>query len=674
MKPRLKRTLASLTSVCLLVSSLTLSAFATQQATEPFGTRHMKSLSEADITVTKTAGTANVPYMLERTYNTALTGDVMLAAAVSGTTTFDVTADFGTYDIGHSFESNFSLLYNYNTTRTDSLHYVYRVGDLEITAARIAGESSNTINLDFSATYNGVALKTASSGNNILGYSNGTPLASADRLANVTEFYNYLVDNGIGTNWLLQSNGNPITNYWYAFEMPITVSMIDGIVSISGLGTKTIDFVLPIDADFTGANVTLSEQTFDSNQIVGVCNWSSSYLQAGVNRDISIVYKNKTMPALTEADITVTRTKGTGNVPYMLERTYNTALTGDVMLAAAVSGTTTFDVTADFGTYDIGPWFDINYSMLYNYNSAKTDNLHYVLQVGDLVITAARDTGENASSIGITFSATYKGTQLETREGNNTVFDYLDGTPISSTDRTANATEFFNYLKNNGIGTNWMIESNSNPVVNYWYAYKMPVSVKLRNGVITITNNGARSVDFVLPEDANFLDSKVTLSEQTLASSQIVGVCDWSGTYAAPVDSEVRFTGANLSVGEGIGINFYVPDALLTEFDSTYATVAFDVDGDGTNDTVRIDPVDYKNGADYQKYTFNELTPDRMADLVYVTLYGVKDGQAAQITGESGYSVKQYALNTFFATFNPKSHLYGDLNLRKLLADMLTYG
>ncbi len=653
-------------------SSSYIKAGLTRDVSVVYKNKTMPSLADADITVTKTAGSSNLPYIQERVYNTALTGDVMLAAVASGTT-FDVTADFGTFDIGPAFESNFTLLFNYNSAKTDNLHYVYRVGDLEITATRIVGEASATVNLDFSATYNGVALETASSGNNILGYNHGTPISSADRLANVTEFYNYLVDNGIGTNWLLESNGTPITNYWYAFEMPITVSMIGGIVSVSGAGTKTIDFVLPSDADFAGANVSLTEQTLGSTQIVGICNWSSSYVEENTVEDIQLAYKNESLPTLSNSDITVTKTAGSSNLPYIQERTYNTALTGDVMLAAAVSGTT-FDVTADFGTYDIGPWFDLDYTMLYNYNSAKTDNLHYVLQVGDLVITAARIAGESSATINMTFSATYNGTQLEPRDGNNTVFDYSDGTPISSADRLANVTEFYNYLKDNGIGTNWLLESNGNPITNYWYAYKMPVSVKLRNGVVTVTNNVDRSISFVLPEDANFLGSKVALSEQTFGTTQIVGVCDWSGTYAAPVDSEIRFTGANLSVGEGIGINFYVPDALLTEYDSTYATVAFDVDGDGANDTVRIDPVDYKNGADYQKYTFNELTPDRMADLVYVTLYGVKDGQAAQITGESGYSVKQYALNTFFATFNPKSHLYGDLNLRKLLADMLTYG
>ena len=676
MNKRLKRTLATLTSACLLVSSLTLSAFAVQPNADTLGIKQMKSLAEADISVTQTGGSTTVPFIQERTYNTELTGDVLLNAGVSSVVTFDVTADLGTYDIGDAFESNFSLLYGYNSVkRTDNLHYVYQVGDLVITAARIPGEANSTVTLNFTATYNGLPLQTRTTGNTTFGVTNGNTLASADRTANVTEFCNYLLDNNINTHWIVYENGQPVVNFWYAFELPVSVKMRDGIVTISALGTKTVEFVLPESADFKNSKVSLTEQTLGGSQVVGLCNWACSYEEKNTVDDIGIAYKNESFKSLNEADISVVRTSGTSNIPYITNRTYyNTELTGDMMLAAVASSTKAHLATADFGTYDIGPWFDCDFNLLYNYNYTRTDNLHYTLQIGGLVITASRIVGETNATVNLDFSATYNGVPLEVRNGGNTVFGVTQGNTISSDDRLSNVTEFYNYLVANGIGTDWLIVENGQPRTNFWYCFEMPLSVKLRNGVVSVVSKNTKSVDFILPEDASFDNAQVKVSEETFAGNQIVGICNWSGTYAAPVKSEPHFSGANLSVGEGIGINFYVPDALLGEYDSTYATVDYDVDGDGTNDTVRIDPVDYTNGADYQKYTFNELTPDRMADNVYVTLYGVKDGQATQLAGPTGYSVRQYAINAYSATLDPQSPLYGDTNLRRLLADMLTYG
>ncbi len=675
MNKRLKRTLASLTSVCLLVSSLAMSAFATQQSADNVSIKQMRSLAEADISVTRTGGTSDVPFILERTYNTELTGDMMLGVGVSSVITYDVVADLGTYDIGDAFESNFSLLYGYNSIkRTDNLHYVYQVGDLVITATRIAGETLSTVNLNFSATYNGVPLDTLSTETTVLGVNHGNSLSSADRLANVTEFCNYLLDNNINTHWIVYENEQPKVDHWFSFEMPLSVKMRDGVISISALGTKTIQFALPADASFDNSNVALTVQTLGGSQLVGLCNWNTSYEEKNTAVDIGVGYKNEDMQTLANADISVVRTSGTSNIPYISSRTYNTELTGDVLLAAVASSTKAHIATADFGTYDIGPWFDCNFSLLYNYNFTRTDNLHYTLQVGDLVITATRIVGETNATVNLDFSATYNGVPLEVRNGGSTVFGVSQGNAISTDDRLANVTEFYNYLVDNGIGTDWLIADSGQPITNFWYAFEMPLSVKLRNGVVSVISQSTRSIDFILPDDASFVGAQVKLSEETFAGNQIVGLCNWSGTYAAPVKSEPHFSGANLSVGDGIGINFYVPDILLLDYDSTYATVAYDVDGDGTDDTVRIDPVAYTSGADYQKYTFNELTPDRMADDIYITLYGVKDGQATQIAGPTGYSVRQYAINAFSATLSPKSNLYGNLELRRLLADMLTYG
>ena len=149
-----------------------------------------------------------------------------------------------------------------------------------------------------------------------------------------------------------------------------------------------------------------------------------------------------------------------------------------------------------------------------------------------------------------------------------------------------------------------------------------------------------------------------------LAICLTVSVVAVSASAAGANDSV--FAGANLNLNEGIAIQFLAYPEAVEEYDSSYLSVKYR-DRDETLLTKEIEGVEYTfNGKGYILYRFDAVSPDRMADVVNATLYGVKGGNDTQIGDTITYSVKQYVTNTYANTTDTK--------LKTLLADILYYG
>ncbi len=149
-----------------------------------------------------------------------------------------------------------------------------------------------------------------------------------------------------------------------------------------------------------------------------------------------------------------------------------------------------------------------------------------------------------------------------------------------------------------------------------------------------------------------------------LAICLTISVVVVSASAADSADSV--FAGANLNLNEGIAIQFLAYPEAVEEYDSSYLSVKY-LDRDDTLLTKEIEGVEYTfNDKDYILYRFDAVSPDRMADVVNATLYGVKGGNDTQIGDTITYSVKQYVTNTYASTT--------DAMLKTLLADILYYG
>ena len=137
---------------------------------------------------------------------------------------------------------------------------------------------------------------------------------------------------------------------------------------------------------------------------------------------------------------------------------------------------------------------------------------------------------------------------------------------------------------------------------------------------------------------------------------------------ASAVDVSVGFSGADLVLSDSIGIRFYADKATVTgarKYVGSYATLSFDVNRDGTPETVTIEPEEVTvGGTAYFRYTFVGIAPDKMGETVTAQLHIRRsDGQIGD--GQTvSYAVKDYVLHT----------AGNDAQVDVLLADLIAYG
>ncbi len=133
-----------------------------------------------------------------------------------------------------------------------------------------------------------------------------------------------------------------------------------------------------------------------------------------------------------------------------------------------------------------------------------------------------------------------------------------------------------------------------------------------------------------------------------------------------PVDESLTMMAISLSLHSSIGMNIYVNDAVIGDYDEVYVSVE-KLYADGVYETAKLDAYTpaQVSGMACRSYCYNDLTAKEMTATVRITLYGVKDGVVTR--GEiRDYSVLTYAKNTL-----AKDVAHG---LKTLLVDMLNYG
>lgn len=148
-------------------------------------------------------------------------------------------------------------------------------------------------------------------------------------------------------------------------------------------------------------------------------------------------------------------------------------------------------------------------------------------------------------------------------------------------------------------------------------------------------------------------------------------------SVAVSADEAEYVSKASLNLNDGFSISFYAASSKLSGYDSTYLEVKYR-DRTDTQLTAKLEPspaevsIDNEN---HKVYVFPNIAPDRMAEDVTATLYGVKGSNAPVKLGNTfNYSVKQYVENIYARTVNAEDALYNDSYLQTLLADILTYG
>ncbi len=162
----------------------------------------------------------------------------------------------------------------------------------------------------------------------------------------------------------------------------------------------------------------------------------------------------------------------------------------------------------------------------------------------------------------------------------------------------------------------------------------------------------------------------------------IIAVCLFVTSFAvtslvAGAVSNKFISGASLNLNNGFSINFYAPVGKLESYDRAVLEVQFRDRGDALQ-TVELEPgVEqvYFDGEYHKVFSFNNIAPDRFADTVTATIYGVKGVDAPiQLEESFVYSVKQYVENIYEDTTQESNPLFGNRKLKTLLADILVYG
>lgn len=129
----------------------------------------------------------------------------------------------------------------------------------------------------------------------------------------------------------------------------------------------------------------------------------------------------------------------------------------------------------------------------------------------------------------------------------------------------------------------------------------------------------------------------------------------------------VRFVGASLTLQDNIAINFKVDSAAFIGGNYTSPLVIFQF---GSNFTVVREYTLDANGR--MCFTFDNLAPRMMNDIVTASLIATKDGQAVNLDTRE-YSIRQYCYSQLEKCM-PGGALANDKTFQTLLVDLLYYG
>jgi len=129
-----------------------------------------------------------------------------------------------------------------------------------------------------------------------------------------------------------------------------------------------------------------------------------------------------------------------------------------------------------------------------------------------------------------------------------------------------------------------------------------------------------------------------------------------------PGPEKLAFSAVSLVLQDNLAMNFKVKRSLFTEDGYREAYVVFDLNG--TKTTVKNCTVD----GDYYVYTFTDIAPNQMNDVIKATIYADYNGTEYE-SDVFEHSVADYCYN-MLDTYSSNSYK----ELRTLLVDLLVYG
>ena len=127
-------------------------------------------------------------------------------------------------------------------------------------------------------------------------------------------------------------------------------------------------------------------------------------------------------------------------------------------------------------------------------------------------------------------------------------------------------------------------------------------------------------------------------------------------------ECELRFSAASLTLYDNLELNYLVDRKLFEQVGYVQPYIEFVFNSEVTYVS------EYTIRGDYYVFNFSDISPNKMIDTVYATLYAMHRGVLYH-TDTSEYSVTTYCYNTL-------SNYSGDeyAELRTLLVDLLNYG
>ncbi len=138
----------------------------------------------------------------------------------------------------------------------------------------------------------------------------------------------------------------------------------------------------------------------------------------------------------------------------------------------------------------------------------------------------------------------------------------------------------------------------------------------------------------------------------------ICDVCKW------PCGEHI-FDGASITLTDSIAVNYMIRQSVIDALG--YENLYIDFTFCGKDYRVSNYTETTIDGVAYYVFTFDKMAPDRMAEIIYATLCGTKDG-AKYTSQTSEYSIKLYCHNMLAKSTDQ------DGELRTLLVDILNYG
>ncbi len=141
--------------------------------------------------------------------------------------------------------------------------------------------------------------------------------------------------------------------------------------------------------------------------------------------------------------------------------------------------------------------------------------------------------------------------------------------------------------------------------------------------------------------------------------------CDYCGSHIEDeIENQpaIKFSGASLTLYDDISVNYLVKKEFIDSTAYAKCHVIFDFNG------AQYKVNDYTVSGDYYVFSFDNISPDKMNDVIKATLYVEVEGIVVSS------ATKEYSISTYCYSMLSKYNTEQYAELRTLLVDLLNYG